>query len=148
MESQFINRYISFLYRCGQCFFKKNFLQLGLMEINPGLLPVLMQIYRHPGISQDCISKNAGIDKGTTARAVKQLQSIGWATRCCDSQDRRINRVYPTGEALKHHDRVMQSITNLHDILYQGFSKEEIDESMRLIRRMKDNISRYLDMEK
>lgn len=143
MTEQYINRTISVLYRYGQRFFVQKLKEQGL-PFEVGQFPFLMQVYRHPGITQEGISANAVMDKGTTARSIKQLEECGLVRREIDECDRRIHHIYPTPQALEIKDQVFEVIKNLHEILYKGFSDEEIALVMSLTDKMKSNIADYL----
>lgn len=143
MMERLINRTISILYRNNQRFFTKKLEEYSL-PIEVGQIPSIMQIYRCPGITQDEISANAGIDKGTVARTVKQLEDAGMVTRKTDEKDRRVNHIFLTPKGLENRERIFQVIRELHEILYQGFCDSEIEEAISLLERMKSNISGYI----
>jgi len=143
MPAKLINRAISILYRYNQRFFMQT-LKERSMPIEVGQLPSLIQAYRYPGITQDGISANVGIDKATVARTVKQLEDAGIIMRETDEKDRRINHIYATPKGLEMREEAFRIINELHEILYQGFSESEIEVAYSLLERMKANISRYL----
>lgn len=136
---KYINRTISILYRCNQRFFAQKLEEYSL-PIEVGQLPALIQIYRHPGITQEEISSNAGIDKGTAARTITQLENNGLVIRQTDEKDRRINHIFATDNAMKFKKQVFKIIDELHEILYQGFGQCEIDDMISMLERMKNNI--------
>ncbi|MGI6605408.1 MAG: MarR family winged helix-turn-helix transcriptional regulator [bacterium] len=137
----FINRTISILHRYKQWFLAQRLGQYGL-SIEVGQIPVLVQVYRYHGISQDGISTNAVLDKGTVARVVKQLEESGLVVRQTDECDRRVNRIYPTPKALELEGNVFGLLRELQEIMYQGFTQEEIEHVNSLLERMKGNIER------
>lgn len=144
MTDKFINRTISILYRYNQCFFTQRLGEYSLpMEV--GQLPALIQVYRHPGITQDGISLNAGIDKGTVARTVKQLEDNGLVIRETDSKDRRVNHIYATEKGMESKEQVFQIIRELHEVLYRGLCDSEIAEAISLLERMRNNMDDYIN---
>jgi len=143
MIKKFINRTISILYRYNQRFFALKMAEYSL-PIEVGQIPSLIQVYLYPGITQDGISSNVGLDKGTVARILKQLEDGGLIIRVVDQKDRRVNHIYATPQGLKIKDKVFQVIRELHETLYQGFSDEEIEEAISLLERMKSNIGSYI----
>lgn len=147
MKEKYINRTISILYRYNQRFFAQKLEEYSL-PIEVGQIPALMQVYRHPGITQDEISSNAGIDKGTAARTVTQLEASGLVIRQTDERDRRVNHIFPTEEGINIKNQVFSVIGELHDILYQGFSECEIDEMYSMLERMKGNIVGFINSDK
>jgi DNA-binding MarR family transcriptional regulator len=143
MNQQYINRTISRLYRFNQRFFTQRLEELSL-PIEVGQLPALIQVYRHPGITQDGISANAGVDKGTVARTVKQLEDNGLVSRQTDQGDKRINHIFATEKGLKIEEQVFQIIEELHKVLYEGLSDSEIAEAISLLEHMRRNMNDYL----
>lgn len=143
MTERLINRTISILYRYNQRFFAQKLKEYSL-PIEVGQIPSLMQVYRHPGITQEEISCNAGIDKGTVARTLKQLEDNGIVVRKTDKEDRRVNHIFATERGMEIKEKVFQMIRELHEILYLGFDDSEIEKAIFIMEQMKKNIKDYL----
>lgn len=143
MMDKYINRMISILYRYNQRFFAME-IEKRSLPVEVGQIPALMQVYRYPGITQDEISLNAGIDKGTAARTLSQLEESGLVVRRKDERDRRTNHIFATEKGISIRDQVINMIDELHSILYNGFNEREIDETISILERMKNNINRYI----
>ena len=143
MTAPHANRFISMIYRYGQRIFARMLRQRQL-PVEAGQLPFLFQVYRHPGITQEGISANIGMDKGTTARIITQLENSGMVTRNPDEKDRRLNRIHPTQAALDIHPEITEIVEEFHSLLYQGLSPEEITLAKQLLIHMKDNLAAYL----
>lgn len=139
MTKEYINRIISILYRYNQRFFAQKLEEYSL-PVEVGQLPTLIQIYKYPGITQDGISSNVGIDKGTVARTVKQLEHAGMVIRRTDEKDRRINHIFATPKGMEYRIHIFQIIEDLHEVLYQGFCGSKIEEAISMLERMKSNI--------
>lgn len=146
MKEQFINRTISILYRHGQRYLTHKLKSCSL-PLEVGQLPFIMEVYRHPGITQDGISANSAMDKGTTARALKQLEKSGLVIRKTGEKDRRVNHIFPTQKALDIKDQVLQVIKELHEVLYQGLGDDEITGAISLLNRIQTNIADYLEQQ-
>ncbi len=144
MKVPFVNRTISVLYRYGQRYFTQKLKCLSL-PLEVGQLPCIMQVFKYPGITQDGISGTTVMDKGTTARAVKQLEKSGLVVRNIDENDRRIHHIFPTQKALDIKDQVFEIIKELHEILYRGLSEEEIIQTSSLLGRMQTNIADHME---
>ncbi len=144
MHQKYINRTISRLYRYNQRFFTQ-WLEALSLPIEVGQLPALIQIFMHPGITQDGISANAGIDKGTVARTVKQLEDNGLVSRQTDRGDKRVNHIFATEKGLECKEQVFQLIEELHNVLYKGLSDSEIEEAVSLLEHMRRNMNDYLN---
>ncbi|HOR85927.1 MAG TPA: MarR family winged helix-turn-helix transcriptional regulator [Bacillota bacterium] len=139
MTKEYINRIISILYRYNQRFFAQKLEEYSL-PVEVGQLPTLIQIYKYPGITQDGISSNVGIDKGTVARTVNQLEHAGMVIRRTDEKDRRINHIFATPKGMEYRIYIFQIIEDLHEVLYQGFCGSKIEEAISMLERMKSNI--------
>ena len=147
MTGKYINKIISILYRHNQCFFAKK-LKENSLPIDVAHIPALMQVYRYPGITQDGISTNVGMDKGTVARTVKQLEDAGLVIRKTDENDRRVNHIFATSKGLEIKGRIFEIIEELHEVLYRGFDAGEIEQAFSYIERMKDNMDSFFKGEK
>jgi DNA-binding MarR family transcriptional regulator len=143
MTEQFINRSISILYRYNQRFFAQK-LQEYSLPIEVGQIPTLIQVYRHPGITQDGISSNACMDKGTVARTIKQLEENNIIIKESDPKDRRVNHIFATQKGMKCKEQLFLIIRELHGVLYQGFSDSDIAEAISMLQRMRKNMLDYL----
>ncbi|MDI3481825.1 MAG: hypothetical protein PWQ97_1480 [Tepidanaerobacteraceae bacterium] len=139
---KFINRTISILYRNNQRFFAQKLKEYSL-PLEVGHIPSLIQVCLYPGITQDGISENAGLDKGTVAHTVKQLEDTCLVIRQTDEKDRRINHIFPTPKGLEISKIVFKIIKELHEILYQGFEPSEIEIAISLLERMKNNMKNF-----
>lgn len=133
-----INRTISILYRYGQRYLSARLRPLGL-EV--GQLPALMRICKTPGITQEQISLETGMDKGTTARSVQRLEEAGLVRRETDKADRRLNHIFPSPRAGAVEHEILAAVEGLHDILYEGMTELEITQAAVLMNRMKDNLA-------
>ena len=143
-KNHFINRNISILYRYGQKFISLKLKSL-IPELEVGQIPFLIQVYRHPGITQDQISANAVMDKGTCARNIKQLESSGFIIREINEKDRRVNHIYPSSKALDLKEKIFDILNDLHKVLYDGFSSQEINSTIKILDSMTENIASYLN---
>jgi len=143
MTEKYINRIISVLYRYNQRFFSQKLAEHSL-PLEVGQIPTLMQVYKHPGITQEGISANAGIDKGTVAHVLKQLEKAGMVDRQTDTEDRRINHIFATDKGLECKEHIFQIIHELHQVLYQDFQEAEIQVAMSILERMKTNMKDYM----
>ena len=66
----------------------------------------LTRLHRRPGASQSDVADMLEIEKATAGRLIDRLEANGWVERRADARDRRINRIYLSGEA----ESVLQSL--------------------------------------
>jgi DNA-binding MarR family transcriptional regulator len=72
------------------------------LDLKPAQLDVLMNLYRHPGISQHDLARKLLVGRSNITMLVPQIESRGLLRREGDEKDRRILRLTLTaeGEAL------------------------------------------------
>ncbi|MEG2204199.1 MAG: MarR family transcriptional regulator [Oscillospiraceae bacterium] len=138
----YINRSLSILYRYGQRYLSS---RLQEYELDVGQFPFLMRVYNHAGLTQEQMAAELGMDKGTVARGVAQLEARGLIRRRPDEHDRRINHVYPTERAEALHPAMRGIVNDLHAILYQELTEPEIARAAELIDRMTDHLRQQVD---
>ena len=70
-------------------------------NLRSGLFSSLALISANPGVSQNELSREVGLDKSVTVTIVDELESRGWATRERSKSDRRRHALFatPAGEA-------------------------------------------------
>lgn len=141
MNPPYANKFISILYRFSQRYFVQR-LRGGAPDV--GQLPFLLSLLRNPGVTQEQLSSDLGMDKGTTARSLALLEEAGLVRRENCESDRRINLVYPTEKALQAQDDLRAVVCDLHEILYRGLSPEEREQVVQLLIRMAGNMEEYL----
>jgi len=104
--------------------------------------PFLLAVSRDPGKRQDAIAEHLVIDKGTTAKAIKALEQTGFIRRTVDSEDRRAYRVFITEKGKKMGAILDKVLLEWQETLFQGFSPEEKQRAMDLVKRMAENAKR------
>ena len=88
-KGEWVNGDISVMYRYGRQYFVERLEERGC-RLRMGQMPSLLEIWEHPGITQEGICQRVGMDKGTTARAVKSLEEDGLVIRTADPRDRKL----------------------------------------------------------
>ena len=84
--------------------------RLGPLDLKPAQLDVLMNLYRHPGLSQHDLARRLLVGRSNITMLLPQLESRGLLRREGDEKDRRVLRLTLTEagvsllmEALKVH---------------------------------------------
>ena len=99
-----VGKYISIIHRTGSSFLSKEF---SKFNIGSGQYMYLIHLYKNDGLSQEELTEILNIDKGTTAKSIKKLETEGFVMRVKDKNDKRINRVYLTPKALEIKDEFL-----------------------------------------
>ena len=134
-----LGRWISVLYRYAQMHRGRALEPLGLRA---GQVSFLATLYHHDGLSQDELASRLHIDKGTTCRALHGLEEAGYVRRESDETDRRVKRVYLTDLATENRRAFFCVLRGWNEILLDGFSEDERDQIMEVVRRLADNAAR------
>ncbi|MBU3210380.1 MarR family winged helix-turn-helix transcriptional regulator [Clostridium algidicarnis] len=140
-----IGHYISILYRLGGMHYSKEFAKFN---IGSGQFGFLSYVFEHNGVSQECISNNLLMDKGTTARALKKLEEEGYIKREIDLKDKRIRRVFVTEKALGIEDEFFVILKSWSKIISSDFTEDEKNTLLNLFKRMVDNQKEVLIKER
>lgn len=138
-----INKSISILYRYGLIHLRKRFRPLGIAG---GQVPVLLWILKNPGVTQEKISKELAIDKGTTARAVSKLLKDGFIEKTADGTDRRLFRLCATEKAAEAAACIRRELDLWYEILFRGFSDEEKEKLDVYLQRMMQNAREHVEI--
>ena len=75
---------------------------LAPLDLKIAQLDVLMNLYRHPGMSQHDVARRLLVGRSNITMLLPQLEKQGVLRRESDPKDRRVMRLYltPAGEAL------------------------------------------------
>ncbi|MGP2492488.1 MarR family winged helix-turn-helix transcriptional regulator [Mesorhizobium sp. PUT5] len=89
--------------------------RLGPLDLKPAQLDVLMNLYRHPGLSQHDLARRLLVGRSNITMLLPQLESRGLLRREGDEKDRRVLRLTLTDagvallmEALKVHMELIE----------------------------------------
>jgi len=99
--------------------------QMEDLQIGRGQHQYLLTLYHHNGISQEELSKKLGIDKGTTARAVKKLVDNGYIVREVDENDKRAFKLFVTDKAEGYKNKFFEISDEWEATLLEGISEEQ-----------------------
>jgi DNA-binding MarR family transcriptional regulator len=131
-----LGRLIACLQRHARSYFEKELSQFG---IGSGSLGVLIVLLHKDGINQQELSEKLHVDKATTTRAIMKLLKKGYVRREKDQTDNRAYRLFITQKAQGIAPEIKNTLQSWSAILADGFTKEEQETALELLRRMKDN---------
>lgn len=135
---QSVGKYISIIHRTGSSFLSKEF---SKFNIGSGQYMYLIHLYKNDGLSQEELTEILNIDKGTTAKSIKKLETEGFVMRVKDKNDKRINRVYLTPKALEIKDEFLLSINAWENTLTSNLSYAEKEQALTLLKKITYNIT-------
>ena len=135
---QSVGKYISIIHRTGSSFLSKEF---SKFNIGSGQYMYLIHLYKNDGLRQEELTEILNIDKGTTAKSIKKLETEGFVMRVKDKNDKRINRVYLTPKALEIKDEFLSSINAWENTLTSNLSYAEKEQALTLLKKITYNIT-------
>lgn len=135
-------KYISMIHRYARAFFEH---KLAEENISSGHIPFLFHLWQSGGVSQDELSNLLGMDKTTTARAVKSMVDLGYVSRKHDIRDKRIYRLYLTSKGKAILPKVKIVITEWNSVISGNFSPEDKDRLRHDLEKLSENARRFKD---
>ena len=109
--------------------------------------PFFMAINSHDGATQEELTALVGVDKAMTTRVIHSLESKGLVKRMQDAKDKRQNRIYKTNKVNEISDTVLKDLLQLNQIFTTGINNDDLDNFMRTLAVLEDNISNFLKEE-
>lgn len=115
--------------------------KLANANLYPGQPQLLLLIRENDGITQKALSEKHCVKPATITGMLSKLEANHFVYRVPDDVDKRIMRVYltPEGKALAEQGEAF--IIGLTDRLFDGFTDEEIQTLLRLIKKIKNNLN-------
>lgn len=101
---------------------------------------MLGHIFHNEGISQRELSKQLEISPPSTAVTAKKLEKMGYIERKMDEKDNRLNVLRTTEEGRNILGRTWAQFTSVDEQMFDGFTREEIEQLMSYYERIKKNL--------
>ncbi len=119
-------------YRRSQKFYTD---ELKDLDITSGQYMYIIAICENAGKTQDDLSQEMLIDKGTAARVLFQLEMNGFLTKSINPIDRREYNIFPTDKALAAYPEVLKVQEEWHQKLTEDFSDIEREVFEKLLEK-------------
>jgi len=136
-----VGKWISILYRHAQSYFAG---QMKSYNIGSGQYTFLLALYDRDGISQEELSNQLMIDKGTTARAINKLEKAGYVIRKTNTEDRRAYNLFITDKAREIKSALCKTSGSWTDILVADLSQEEREKLYVILKKMVNSTMLYM----
>lgn len=137
-----IIRDITEITRCGVQYRTDRFVPMGLKACHGSYL---IEICANPGISQEQLAQSICINKSNIARQAAALEEAGFIQRCACGKDKRVMRLYPTEKTTALLPEILQIMNSWQDMLTQDLSDSEQALLERMLARMKQRASTYME---
>lgn len=140
-----INKSISIIERSNILYRNEVFKEYGLKGYQANYL---LEINKHPGISQEQLTKDMHIDKSNVARGLISLSESGYINRVQDTNDMRFILLYPTDEGILLAQKVSSIFKKQRTYLLQDFEDNDLLKLMEYLEKLKHRASELLEIEK
>ncbi len=149
MNDKYIVFFISRTKKKMISFLEKKLSENALDELIPSHGNVLTALYENNGkLTMKRIAEITGKDKSTITPLVKKLLALGYITKIKDEKDKRITYIILTPEGNRIKDKYERISHELNKTAYKGFSQEEKEVFLRLLKKMNMNFSASSSAEK
>ena len=108
--------------------------------IDRALFPLLVYIERKGPIGVVDLADTVGRDYTTVSRQVAKLESLGYVKRRASQTDSRVNEAIITAKGKSVTDALDRTRQQLAEQLLKGWSKRDLKELTRLMRRFVDDL--------
>ena len=105
------------------------------------LAMVLLNINIFDGTPSTQLGPNMGMESTSLSRSLNKLEEIGAIKRKKDPHDKRKTVIYLTEEGLKWRDIAKDAVINFNKEIFSNFKKEEIENFLRVLRKINKIIS-------
>lgn len=136
-----LGRAVGVVRRHAMIYMDRELLPLGLGR---GTFAFMAILYHGDGMHQEELTRELGINKGTTTRTISKLAALGYVRREADPADRRACRVVLTDKAIRIRPAFFKVLDRATAVLADGFAKAEYEQALDLLKRMGANMARYV----
>ncbi len=102
---------------------------------------LLVELAKRDGVTQKDLAKATSLKAPTISVALKKLEEEGYVSRKTDEHDLRATRVYLTKKGREIDERIRCTIRNEEARASRGIEAEEKETLIRLLLKIKSNLS-------
>ncbi len=111
------------------------------VDLTRGQYLYLVRICENPGIIQEKLAEMIKVDRTTTARAIKKLESNGMIERLEDPDNKQIKKLYPTKKGAEIYPFIIRENNYSNAVALNGLSDEEAKQLEYLLNKVCKNVS-------
>lgn len=137
-----LGRYISGTYRHSQILINRAFEKFNIAH---GQYIYMLFIYFNEGVSQKDVSRELGLDKTTTAKALKHLEERGYIERRQSTEDKRFYELYVTALGDEVFPQMWDEVINIAQIASKGLTEEQYKQTLDCMKVIFSNIREETD---
>ncbi|EQA5424945.1 MarR family winged helix-turn-helix transcriptional regulator [Enterococcus faecium] len=111
------------------------------VDLTRGQYLYLVRICENSGIIQEKLAEMIKVDRTTTARAIKKLESNGMIERLEDKENKKIKKLYPTKKGAEIYPFIIRENNYSNAVALNGLSDEEAKQLEYLLKKVCKNVS-------
>ncbi|MFK0553409.1 MarR family winged helix-turn-helix transcriptional regulator [Enterococcus lactis] len=111
------------------------------VDLTRGQYLYLVRICENPGIIQEKLAEMIKVDRTTTTRAIKKLESNGMIERLEDKENKKIKKLYPTKKGAEIYPFIIRENNYSNAVALNGLSDEEAKQLEYLLKKVCKNVS-------
>lgn len=104
---------------------------------------ILRELRQQDGVNQVDLSARTGQDRNNLSRTLDILESKKLVARDVCSSDKRNSLVYITDRGRLLHEEAYKAVNEYRQVLFRGFSQEEVDTFAAMVRRLSANLTSF-----
>lgn len=117
-------------------------------DLTPVQCDILGFIFDHQNEEETLNSTRLHTDmrlsRATVSSLLKKLRAAGYLEFVSDSKDERQKHIRLTEKAIRHKENIDRSFEEVKKSLFDGFSESEKSESIRLLKKMLENLDQAM----
>ncbi len=106
---------------------------------------VLGTLLRKDGLTQRELCDRIDIGAVTLSGLIDRLEARGWVERREDPKDRRVKRVWRTGQVKEIRNNMQRRTNELNEMALKGLSQTQIEELVSMLEVVKGNLMTVAD---
>ncbi|WP_306438113.1 MarR family winged helix-turn-helix transcriptional regulator [Paenibacillus sp. MDMC362] len=118
--------------------------RLAPLRLGFGQHMFLLMLSMKEEVNQKTLSEQLMVDKTTTAKAIRKLESEGYIRKEIDPVDLRNQKIYLTDSGRAVVPKIEEALAELMEIGTEGISAEEYLELMRLLKIILNNLNKHV----
>jgi DNA-binding MarR family transcriptional regulator len=107
--------------------------------LHPRDFGVMTMVDAHPGMSQQQLHEQTGIDPSSMVAVIDDLQARGLAERRSDPEDRRARAIFLTDEGQRTLQRSRKVAAKLQREMFSGLTEQELSTLHTLLRKLAES---------
>lgn len=145
MKDKYIVYFISKTKKNMMTFLEKKLDEQELYDLIPSHGNILTALYENDGsLTMKEIAERIGKDKSTVTPLVNKLLKLGYIEKQKCDEDKRITYIHLTEKGREIESKYKAISKDVYETAYKGFSEEEKETFLALLKKMNNNFSEQL----